>query len=103
MLLLMLVLVGTGLIGRGLSAGKAAKMGFAWLAIFAPPGTPQATLNAVNAVFRTAAVSPKVAEWMKGNAMDPFVSSPQELTALVKNDSAMFSDVIKKIGLTLDQ
>jgi aspartyl protease family protein len=35
MLLLMLVLVGAGLIGRGLSAGKAAKMGFAWLAIFA--------------------------------------------------------------------
>lgn len=35
MLLLMLVLVGAGLLGRGLSAGKAARMGFAWLAIFA--------------------------------------------------------------------
>jgi aspartyl protease family protein len=35
MLLLLLVLVGTSLVGRGLSAGKAARMGFAWLGIFA--------------------------------------------------------------------
>jgi aspartyl protease family protein len=35
MLLLMLVFIATSLIGRGLSAGKAARMGFAWLGIFA--------------------------------------------------------------------
>lgn len=34
-LLAMLVFVAAGLIGRGLSAGKTARMGFAWLAIFA--------------------------------------------------------------------
>lgn len=35
MLLLLLVLVATSLVGRGLSAGKAARMGFAWVGIFA--------------------------------------------------------------------
>jgi aspartyl protease family protein len=34
-LLVMLVFIATSLIGRGLSAGKAARMGFAWLGIFA--------------------------------------------------------------------
>jgi aspartyl protease family protein len=36
-LLVMLVFIATSLIGRGLSAGKAARMGFAWLGIFASP------------------------------------------------------------------
>jgi aspartyl protease family protein len=35
LLLVMLVFIATSLIGRGLSAGKAARMGFAWLGIFA--------------------------------------------------------------------
>lgn len=34
-LVAMLVFVATGLVGRGLSAGKTAKMAFSWLAIFA--------------------------------------------------------------------
>jgi aspartyl protease family protein len=34
-LLAMLVFVATGLVGRGLSAGKTARMGFTWLGIFA--------------------------------------------------------------------
>ncbi|WP_300974591.1 TIGR02281 family clan AA aspartic protease [Sphingomonas sp. LHG3406-1] len=34
-LVLLLVLVATSLVGRGLSAGKTARMGFAWLGIFA--------------------------------------------------------------------
>lgn len=34
-LLVMLVFIATSLVGRGLSAGKTARMGFAWLGIFA--------------------------------------------------------------------
>ncbi|UUR08671.1 retropepsin-like aspartic protease family protein [Sphingomonas glaciei] len=34
-LLVMLVFIATSLVGRGLSAGKAARMGFAWIGIFA--------------------------------------------------------------------
>ena len=34
-LLVMIVFIASGLVGRGLGAGKAAKWGFAWIAIFA--------------------------------------------------------------------
>jgi tripartite-type tricarboxylate transporter receptor subunit TctC len=73
-----------------------------WLAIFAPTGTPAATVAEMNGVFRWAAHSPKVAEWMAGNAMDPLGGTPQDLEKLVQGDSATFSAVIKQIGLTLD-
>lgn len=83
-------------------AGYPAMTTTSWLAIFAPPNMPAATVNEINGVFRWAAHSPKVVEWMAGNAMDPLVGTPQELANLVKSDSATFSAVIKQIGLTLD-
>lgn len=73
-----------------------------WFGIFAAPGVPPATLAQVNTVFRDAAQSPKVVEWMAGNVMDAVVGTPQDLADLVKSDASIYSEVISRTGITLD-
>jgi tripartite-type tricarboxylate transporter receptor subunit TctC len=73
-----------------------------WFGIFTQPGVPAAVMEQANAVFRAAATSPKVVEWMATQVMDPMPSSPNDLADLVRSDQAVYSAVIKTNNLALD-
>lgn len=73
-----------------------------WFGVFAPPGTPAPVVDKLNAIFQAAAAAPNVKDWLKSMTMDPMTGSPQEFQKLIKADSAVYGDLIKRIGLTLD-
>lgn len=73
-----------------------------WAALVVPKGTPQPIIDKLNAVTVKAVESSEVRQRMIADATVPMSSTPEEVTALVKRDSAIWGDLIKSLGLKLD-
>ena len=59
-----------------------------WWAVFAPGGTPPATVAAINAQVNRALAEPKMAEFMAAEAAVPTPSTPERLAELVGSELA---------------
>lgn len=73
-----------------------------WAAIVVPKGTPKPIIDKLHAATVKAIADPDVRRRMIADATVPMSSTPEELDALVKRDSAIWGDLIKKLGLKLD-
>ena len=70
-----------------------------WYAVFLPAGTPKIVGTTLHAQIKKALGTKEVAEFYKQQALDPIVSSPEELTALLKSEIAKYTDVVQKAGI----
>lgn len=70
-----------------------------WYAVFLPTGTPKNVGTTLHAQIKKALASKEVLEFYKQQALDPVVSSPEELTALLKSEIAKYTDVVQKAGI----
>lgn len=70
-----------------------------WYALFVPAKTPPATIDALNKAVRKALSDPGLHERLLATGAEPAPSTPQELAALVKADTAKWAKLIhdKKI------
>jgi tripartite-type tricarboxylate transporter receptor subunit TctC len=57
-----------------------------WYAMFYPKGTPRAIVDKLNAELRKALDTPEVKAFYPRQALEPVVSSPEELGALLKSE-----------------
>lgn len=73
-----------------------------WFGVFAPTGTPPAVIAKLNAAIRDAMSTPQMTTWVKGQSFEMALSTPEELAATVKSDSAKYGSIIKKINFSLD-
>jgi tripartite-type tricarboxylate transporter receptor subunit TctC len=65
-----------------------------WYALFAPAKTPPGVIAALNEAVRKTLAAPGVSEKLLASGAVPAVSSPQELSALLKRDTEKWSRLI---------
>jgi tripartite-type tricarboxylate transporter receptor subunit TctC len=73
-----------------------------WFAFFLPPKTPQDVVARLNAALKTALASKDVIDGLNGFGLEALSSTPAELSALIKKDTAMWAPIVKSIGFTAD-
>ena len=71
----------------------------AWVALFAPAGTPKDIVDKLNAVVRKALTKPEVKERIAGFAADVASSTPEELGEFVKEQLDSWGKSIKEAGI----
>ncbi|MBM3527402.1 MAG: tripartite tricarboxylate transporter substrate binding protein [Alphaproteobacteria bacterium] len=67
-----------------------------WNAISAPPGTPAAIVNKLNAAINEVLKMPEVAEHFKKLNLEPGGGSPQDMAKVVKSDTDRWGAVIRE-------
>jgi tripartite-type tricarboxylate transporter receptor subunit TctC len=73
-----------------------------WFALYVSSKTPIATVKAVNAAVRATLQDPSVRDKLVSSGSDPAPSSIEELTALMKTDSAKWGKLIKETNIKID-
>ena len=71
-----------------------------WLALCAPAGVPEAILVRLRSETNKVLTQPDAKERFGG--LEPFLTTPQELSALVQSDYAKYAKVVKDIGAVID-
>jgi tripartite-type tricarboxylate transporter receptor subunit TctC len=66
-----------------------------WYALFAPAKTPPETVDALNRALRRALGNPAVHERLMSSGAEPAPSTPQELAALLRQDTDKWARLIK--------
>jgi tripartite-type tricarboxylate transporter receptor subunit TctC len=74
-----------------------------WQALFAPAGTPQPIVDRLHAEVNAVLAQPDIAERLAASgAGEPFVTTPTEFAALLRDDHAKYGKLIKAIGVKVD-
>ena len=74
-----------------------------WQALFAPVGTPAAIVDRLRSEVNAVLAMPEIAErLLAAGAGEPFVTTPEEFAALIRDDHAKYGKLIKDIGVTVD-
>ena len=71
-----------------------------WLALLAPAGTPPAVVARLNGALRQALGSPELREKFQAQAMDAYITSPEEAGKFIAAEVGRFSRLIKSRGIT---
>jgi len=73
-----------------------------WYAVFAPTRTPPDAIAKVSTALRNALNDAVIARRLRDEGAEPAPSTPEELAAYVKEDTAFWARLIKERKLTLD-
>jgi tripartite-type tricarboxylate transporter receptor subunit TctC len=74
-----------------------------WLALFAPAGTPDAVLARLRSAVDKALASPDVKQKLNAaGGVEPFATTPDEFTALIRRDYDKYGKIVKSIGVKVD-
>jgi tripartite-type tricarboxylate transporter receptor subunit TctC len=74
-----------------------------WHGIFAPRGTPQPILDKLRSELNAVLAMPDVKNRLvSSGAGEPFITTPEQFTALLRADYDNYGKVIKAIGLKVD-
>jgi tripartite-type tricarboxylate transporter receptor subunit TctC len=74
-----------------------------WHGIFAPRGTPQAILDKLRAELNAVLAMPEVKNRLvTSGAGEPFITTPEQFSALLRADYENYGNIIKAIGLKVD-
>src|SRR5262245_12974262 len=74
-----------------------------WQALFAPAGTPPAVLAKLRAEVNAVLELPEVANRLvPAGAGEPYITTLEEFSALMKSDYEKYGKVIREIGVTVD-
>lgn len=70
--------------------------------IVAPAGTPRPIIDKIRSAIVTANSDPKVRAAVVRGAAVPRTSTPEEFDALIKTDSAIWSEIVRRLNIKLD-
>jgi tripartite-type tricarboxylate transporter receptor subunit TctC len=73
-----------------------------WFAVFAPAGTPKDVVTKINAEMQRVFKLPDVAEKMKTLGLEPWISTPEELTKYQASEITKWAKVVKDSGARAD-
>ena len=74
----------------------------AWVACFAPAGTPKAVIDTLNAELKKAIFHPDVASKLSAQTLDPMHMTPEEFARRLKSDYDKYEKVVKLSGARID-
>ncbi|MCC2597200.1 tripartite tricarboxylate transporter substrate binding protein [Pusillimonas sp. MFBS29] len=75
---------------------------FAWDAIYAPKGTPTATLDKLNEAVKAAVARPETTGILTSRGATPATTSREELKAFVQEEYKRLGEVVKKASVQID-
>ncbi len=73
-----------------------------WYAVLAPAGTPKDIVDKLSAEFGRIVAAPDVRAKLESQGMQPFISTAEQFTALVKSDLAMYGKVVKTANIKIE-
>jgi tripartite-type tricarboxylate transporter receptor subunit TctC len=73
-----------------------------WIGVMAPRGSPDAAIARLNKEVAKALHAPEVASRLRSEGYEPVGSTPNEMTASIKTESAIWARVIKAAGIKAD-
>jgi tripartite-type tricarboxylate transporter receptor subunit TctC len=71
-----------------------------WFGVVAPARTPRAVVAKLSTEFARILALPDVTSTLGTQGMDPFVSTPEQVGAMIRDDTARYAKVIKAAGIT---
>ena len=73
-----------------------------WVALYAPTGTPKATVERINAGVAKALAEPDVRERFAGFGFEPWVAAPADVSKAAEADTRRFAEIVKRANIALD-
>jgi tripartite-type tricarboxylate transporter receptor subunit TctC len=74
-----------------------------WLALFGPPGMPEAVLARLRAEVGKLLAKPEVVQRLNGaGGLEPYITTPAEFSALIRRDYDKYGKVVKDVGAKID-
>jgi tripartite-type tricarboxylate transporter receptor subunit TctC len=73
-----------------------------WHGILAPKGTPRTIISKLNTEINHAMNSKDAQELLEKDGVYPVSGTPEQFQALIKRETALWQDVVKKSNITLD-
>jgi len=73
-----------------------------WFGMLAPAGVPRDIINVLAGEIARTLALPDFSERLTNLGMDPFVSGPDKLAAMLKSDIVTFTEIIKKAKIKVD-
>lgn len=73
-----------------------------WIGAFAPAGTPRAIIDKLNSEINRALKNPDVDRNLTSQAIDAWISTPEEFEARLKADYEKYAKLIKLTGATIE-
>jgi tripartite-type tricarboxylate transporter receptor subunit TctC len=70
-----------------------------WFGILAPRGTPKAVIGKLATELARILATPDVKTTLTSQGMEPFISSPEQVSTLLKTDMAKYGKVIKAANI----
>lgn len=72
-----------------------------WFALFAPAGTPQEVVIRLHEEFVSALRGSELATRFGEQGLDIVTSSPEELRALIRSDTARLGRIVREAGVRI--
>ena len=66
-----------------------------WFGVFAPAGTPKEIIDKLSTEIIKILAMPDIKTYLHGQGLDPFVSTPDQMAVLLKEESAKYEKLIK--------
>jgi tripartite-type tricarboxylate transporter receptor subunit TctC len=73
-----------------------------WFAVFAPAGTPKDIITKVNAEMKRVFALPDVQDKLKALGLEPWISTPEELTRYQATEITKWAKAVKESGARAD-
>ncbi len=74
-----------------------------WLGLFGPAGMPEPVLTKLRSEVKRALEDPEVkARFNKAGGLEPYATTPEEFSEIIRRDYAKYAKVVKEIGIKLD-
>ncbi len=77
-------------------------VGGTWYGLFAPAGTPAATVEKISSDIRRTVASPEMARYMLNNGFVAASSTPAEFAEFIRKDSARVAEVIRQANVRVE-
>lgn len=74
----------------------------AWVALFAPRGTPEPIITKINEDVRKALSEPDVRERFTNFGYEPFLLAPAEMKTEMESDRRLYGDVVKRANISIE-
>jgi len=74
----------------------------AWFGVLAPAGTPKAVIDKLSTEIGKYLAQPDFKEKLISQGLDPFITSTDQYSALMKSDMAKFATIIKSADIKLE-
>ena len=74
-----------------------------WLGIFGPAGIPENVLGKLRSELRRVLENPEIKQKMNAaGGLDPYITTPEEFSAVIRRDYEKYAKVVKDVGIKLD-